>query len=86
MRARIADAVRKEMNVRKRRQRLIDYDDMLIRLNNTLTDPESGAVACGRLRDRYRVVLVDEFQDTDPVQWSILRDGVPRRTHPRAHR
>ena len=73
MRARIAKAVRHEVDVRKRRQRLIDYDDMLIRLNNTLTDPESGPVACGRLRDRYRVVLVDEFQDTDPVQWSILR-------------
>ena len=73
MRARIARAVRDEMDVRKRRRRLIDYDDMLIRLDNTLTDPDSGPVACGRLRDRYRVVLVDEFQDTDPVQWSILR-------------
>jgi exodeoxyribonuclease V beta subunit len=73
MRARIAAAVRDEVDVRKRRQHLIDYDDMLIRLNTTLTDPDSGPVACGRLRDRYRVVLVDEFQDTDPVQWSILR-------------
>ena len=26
-----------------------------------------------RLRERYSVVLVDEFQDTDPVQWDILR-------------
>ena len=75
MRARIAEAVRLEVDRRKRRQRLIDYDDMLIRLNNTLTDPDSGPVACNRLRDRYRVVLVDEFQDTDPVQWSILRNA-----------
>jgi exodeoxyribonuclease V beta subunit len=73
MRRRIAEAVRREIDVRKRRQRLIDYDDMLIRLNATLTDPETGAVACGRLRARYHIVLVDEFQDTDPVQWSILR-------------
>jgi exodeoxyribonuclease V beta subunit len=75
MRTHIAAAVRLEVERRKRRQRLIDYDDMLIRLNNTLTDPESGPVARMRLRERYRVVLVDEFQDTDPVQWSILRQA-----------
>ncbi len=27
---------------------------------------------CARLRERYDVVLVDEFQDTDPVQWDIM--------------
>ncbi len=27
------------------------------------------------MRARYRVVLVDEFQDTDPVQWDILRSA-----------
>jgi len=26
-----------------------------------------------RLRERYDYVLVDEFQDTDPVQWEIMR-------------
>ncbi len=72
-RARIAAAVRSEVDRRKRRQQLVDYDDMLIRLAGTLTDPENGPVARARLRARYRVVLVDEFQDTDPVQWTILR-------------
>jgi exodeoxyribonuclease V beta subunit len=75
LRARIAAAVRLEVDRRKRRQHLIDYDDMLIRLNNTLLDPDAGPVAQARLRARYRVVLVDEFQDTDPVQWSILRQA-----------
>lgn len=75
LRTRIALAIRSEVDIRKRRLHLIDYDDMLIRLADTLTDPDSGPVARGRLRDRYRVVLVDEFQDTDPVQWSILRNA-----------
>ena len=30
-------------------------------------------MAAARLRQRYRIVLVDEFQDTDVVQWEILR-------------
>ena len=75
LRAKIAGAVRREVEVRKRRQHLIDYDDMLQRLATTLTDPHSAAAAKARLRSRYRVVLVDEFQDTDPVQWTILREA-----------
>ena len=74
-RARIAVAVREEVDRRKRRQQLIDYEDMLTRLATTLTDPEFGPIARDRLRTRYRVVLVDEFQDTDPVQWTILREA-----------
>ena len=35
--------------------------------------PDHGQAAAERLRERYRVVLVDEFQDTDPIQWDILR-------------
>ena len=48
------------------------YDDLLTRLDDTLKGP-GGEAAAARLRERYRVVLVDEFQDTDPVQWDIMR-------------
>ena len=51
---------------------LMTYDDLLTRLHATLTGPGGAAVAA-RLRERYKVVLVDEFQDTDPVQWDIMR-------------
>ena len=43
---------------------LLTYDDLLTRLHDALADPvprRGGAAAA-----RYRVVLVDEFQDTDP--------------------
>ncbi|MDX6254101.1 MAG: exodeoxyribonuclease beta subunit [Frankiales bacterium] len=74
LRARIAAKVQEEVDKRKRRQHLIDFDDLQLRLAAVLTDPASKEAALSRLRDRYQIVLVDEFQDTDPVQWAILRD------------
>ncbi|MDX6245552.1 MAG: exodeoxyribonuclease beta subunit, partial [Frankiales bacterium] len=74
LRARIADGVQQEVDKRKRRQHLIDFDDLQLRLAAVLTDPTNGPAALSRLRERYTIVLVDEFQDTDPVQWQILRD------------
>ncbi len=71
MRFRLAGAVRDELDRRKRRMAIMTYDDLLTRLNDTLGG-ESGEAATERLRSRYGVVLVDEFQDTDPVQWQIL--------------
>ncbi|HUZ84577.1 MAG TPA: UvrD-helicase domain-containing protein, partial [Gaiellales bacterium] len=69
----VAQKVRDEVEARKRRLGLVDYDDWLILLRDALGDPARGAAACERVRSRYRVVLVDEFQDTDPVQWEVLR-------------
>ncbi len=48
------------------------YDDLVTRLGSALTG-EGGDAAARQLRERYKVVLVDEFQDTDPAQWEIMR-------------
>ena len=71
-RRRFAERVRKEMEKRKRALKILTYDDVLLRLRATLRDPSRGSLARSRLRERYDVVLVDEFQDTDPVQWDIM--------------
>src|SRR5581483_5888922 len=71
--ARLADGVRREVARRLRDANLLTYDDLLVRLDETLSDPERGEAACSRLREQFSVVLVDEFQDTDPVQWDVVR-------------
>jgi exodeoxyribonuclease V beta subunit len=79
-RRRAAQAVRREVEARKRRLGLVDYDDWLSLLRDALVDPATGPVAGDRVSSRYRVVLVDEFQDTDPVQWEVLRRAFHGRT------
>lgn len=72
LRRRLAEAVRIEVERRKRRLGVMTYEDLLTRLEAALNGPAGDAIA-RRLRDRYEVVLVDEFQDTDPTQWAIMR-------------
>ncbi|GMA42092.1 UvrD-helicase domain-containing protein [Mobilicoccus caccae] len=69
-RAGFARAVRDEVALRMRRAGLLGYDDLLSRLADALEAPDSPARE--RMRQRWKVVLVDEFQDTDPVQWTVL--------------
>ncbi len=73
IRRRLADAVAGEIDRRKRAAQVLTYDDVLIRLRDTLVHPDRGPAACARLQARFSVVLVDEFQDTDPVQWEIMQ-------------
>jgi exodeoxyribonuclease V beta subunit len=77
MRRRLACAVRVELEERKQRLAVMTYDDLLTRLDASLSG-EGGPATADRLRARYDVVLVDEFQDTDPVQWDIMHRAFGR--------
>ncbi|WBQ08247.1 UvrD-helicase domain-containing protein [Kribbella sp. CA-293567] len=70
VRVEFAQAVLAEMERRKRRLGVLGYDDLLTRLAAALEDP--GAPARQQLQRRWSVVMVDEFQDTDPVQWKVI--------------
>ena len=68
-----ASRVREELSIRKRKGGLLSYNDMLSEVADALRP--DGSLAAQRMRERWRIVLVDEFQDTDPVQWEVLERG-----------
>ena len=65
-------AVVTRMDARKRERGTLDYEDMLAWLADALDGPRGKSLAA-TLRERYRVTLIDEFQDTDELQWKIFR-------------
>lgn len=55
----------------KRKQRVLSFDDLLFHMHAALTAEQAGDLA-ESLRRRYPAALIDEFQDTDPVQYAIF--------------
>ncbi len=64
--------VAQHMATARQQQAVLSFDDTLIRLNAALY-AETGETLAERIAEQFPVALVDEFQDTDPLQWSILR-------------
>jgi len=56
---------------KKREMGAISYDDMLKMVHKSLTGP-GGKRLCRLLGKRYKVAMIDEFQDTDSIQWEIF--------------
>ena len=54
----------------KRERQLVDYDDLLLRLRELLTADEH---AQRMISDTYRYILVDEYQDTNPLQAEVVK-------------
>jgi len=59
-----------ELARRKQERREMSYDDLLARLYHALIQHPGLA---GTLRERYAAALIDEFQDTDPLQFDIFQ-------------
>ena len=57
----------------KAEQRVFDFADLEWHAYRLLTNEQSAAYLHSRLDARYKHILLDEFQDTNPLQWSIVR-------------
>ncbi len=52
---------------------VLEFEDLLLRMREALADPEHGPRFAALLQARYPLVLIDECQDTDPLQWEVFR-------------
>lgn len=69
---------------RKQTSGVQSFDDLLHRLAEAVAHPRRGKALTASIRETYRAALIDEFQDTDPIQFQIFHGifGGGDGTHP----
>lgn len=60
-----------ELAAKKKNTNIQFFDDLLLMVKKALESKGGNALA-GAIRDQYKAALVDEFQDTDAVQYDIF--------------
>ena len=73
MKERLLGWGRDEIECRNRANRVQTFDDLVVNLLRALRAGEGrGERLATSIRGRYRAALIDEFQDTDPVQYEVF--------------
>lgn len=71
-RRRIVLETQREVTQRKRQSGLWSFSDLLNSLETALSDPGTRRRLTTLIRQRFDAALIDEFHDTDQVQWNIF--------------
>lgn len=69
----LIDYTRTELNKRKQDKNTRTFDDLLIDVYNAVSK-DRGKRLAELINKEYKAILVDEFQDTDPVQYEIIKN------------
>lgn len=56
----------------KTENNVFGYNDLLLNLSRILDNTDNAKGIIQRVNDKYKVVFIDEFQDTDPIQIKIF--------------
>lgn len=67
-----AEYLQRELVIRKGNLKIQYYDDLLTNLYDALL-AGTGPQLIESIRKRFKAALIDEFQDTDPLQYEIFR-------------
>lgn len=66
-----AESAARRVDELKREQNIITFDDMPRLVRDALEEPGSPLIR--QLREKFAAGIIDEFQDTDPVQYRIFQ-------------
>ncbi|MBT8593509.1 UvrD-helicase domain-containing protein [Polynucleobacter paneuropaeus] len=69
----MSEAMLSHLEKVKESMRVRDFDDLEIGVSKLMAESSNAAYLQARLDAKYKQILVDEFQDTNPLQWQILR-------------
>ena len=61
-----------ELTHRKEKQNILYFDDLLSKVSKALNKIGNSNELVQSIRSAYKAALIDEFQDTDPIQYGIF--------------
>jgi exodeoxyribonuclease V beta subunit len=64
--------VDREFARRKTEKNVLSFDDLLLKLHTALEEQTDDELAQS-IRAKFKAALIDEFQDTDPIQYAIFK-------------
>ncbi|MBC8013500.1 MAG: double-strand break repair helicase AddA, partial [Methyloceanibacter sp.] len=69
----LADAVQADYERRKQAEATLDYDDLIVKAQNLLSRADAASWMLYKIDGGIDHILVDEAQDTNPAQWTIIQ-------------
>jgi len=70
LRNEVLDYLQQQLPLEKRRLGVMSFDDLLLQLQASL---HKNPALAKLLANKYQVAMIDEFQDTDPVQYDVFQ-------------
>ena len=68
----LADVVQADYERRKQAEAALDYDDLIVKAQNLLSRADAASWVLYKIDGGIDHILVDEAQDTNPAQWTII--------------
>lgn len=69
----LGTSIAKHFREYKKNHRILDFNDLEMNVAQLLKDEVLASYIQVRLDAKYKHILIDEFQDTNPTQWMILK-------------